>query len=84
MIPTLTDGTIVAVDRTRRDPREANGRIVCAQSEGGCAIKRWRVTGSHVILESDNPAYAPIVLEPDEVDAGALLGVVIWAWVDLR
>lgn len=88
MAPALTDGSIVAFDVTRTDPREANGQVVIARTgEGEVVVKRWRQNSMHVLLYSDNPdqrRYPPIVLEPHLVGAGALRGIGIWAWVDLR
>lgn len=84
MEPTLTDGSIVAVDRGRRDPHQAHGRIVLARGEDGVVLKRWRRRDDHVMLESDNPEHRPIVLCPHMVDEHTLIGVAFWAWVDLR
>lgn len=36
-----------------------------------------------MVLESENPAWSPIYLDPGE-EADALIGQVVWAWQDLR
>jgi len=85
MEPALTDRSIVAVDLSRRDPAQADGRVVCARTpDDGVVIKRWRRADQHVLLESDNRDHPPLILSAEDVDAGALIGQVIWAWVDLR
>lgn len=83
MSPLLPEGTIVAVDFNRADPREADGRIVAARREGEVVVKWWCRHDGHIMLESQNPAWAPIYVEPGE-EEGALLGQVVWAWQDLR
>jgi len=87
MAPALTDGSIVAVDVTRRDPRHLEGKIVCARTaEDEVVIKRLRMQGRYALLFSDSEEqhrYPPIV-----VDTGTqeefIIGQVVWAWVDLR
>jgi len=83
MVPTLTPGSILAIDVSRRDPARAEGRVVCVRIPPDEAIvKRWRAGPRHVVLDSDNPAHPPIVLEPDDIP-DAIIGTVIWAWLDL-
>ena len=47
-------------------------------------VSVFKPAGAHVLLVSDNPKFAPTVLAPEDVDAGALIGTVIWEWLDLR
>ncbi len=87
MAPTLTDGSIVAVDITPIPLRNLQGRIVCSRThEGTVVIKRLRVRNHFALLFSDHEdqrAFAPIVLDLREL-ADPIIGQVIWAWVDLR
>jgi SOS-response transcriptional repressor LexA len=87
MAPTLTDGSIVAVDITPLPLRAMEGKIVCSRTgEGTVVIKRLRLRGHYALLFSDNPderAYPPIVVDLRELDE-PVIGQVIWAWVDLR
>jgi transcriptional regulator with XRE-family HTH domain len=87
MAPTLTDGSIVAVDITPLPLRAVEGKIVCSRTpEGTVVIKRLRLRNHFALLFSDNDdqrAYPPIVLDLREMD-DPIVGQVIWAWVDLR
>ncbi|MHC4788201.1 MAG: XRE family transcriptional regulator [Planctomycetota bacterium] len=87
MAPTLTDGSIVAVDITPVPLRNLEGRIVCCRTgEGAVVIKRLRVRNHFALLFSDNEdqrTFPPIVLDLRELE-DPVIGQVIWAWVDLR
>ncbi len=87
MAPTLTDGSIVAVDITPLPLRAVEGKIVCSRTgEAAVVIKRLRLRGHYLLLFSDNDdqrAYPPIVVDLRELDE-PVIGQVIWAWVDLR
>ena len=87
MAPTLTDGSIVAVDITRRNPRQVEGRIVCARvSEEEVVIKRLRLRPRYALLFSDNEdqhKHPPLIVDMKE-QKDMLIGQVVWAWVDLR
>jgi phage repressor protein C with HTH and peptisase S24 domain len=87
MAPSLTDGSIVAVDTTPVPMHNIEGRIVCARTEdGSVVIKRLRLRDRYALLFSDNPdrhAYPPLVIDLRETP-DPIIGQVIWAWVDLR
>ncbi len=87
MAPTLTDGSIVAVDVTPIRLRNLEGRIVCSRTgDGTVVIKRLRVRDRFALLFSDSPdqhTFAPLVVDLREV-ADPIIGQIIWAWVDLR
>jgi len=87
MTPSLTDGSIVAVDTTPVPMHNLEGRIVCARTEDGAVvIKRLRLRDRYALLFSDNPdrrAYPPLVIDLRETP-DPIVGQVIWAWVDLR
>jgi phage repressor protein C with HTH and peptisase S24 domain len=87
MAPTLTDGSIVAVDVSPVPIRALQGRIVCSRTgDGGVVIKRLRLRERYALLFSDNEdqvRHPPIVVDLREVEE-PIIGQVIWAWVDLR
>ena len=44
-----------------------------------------RQRDEHVLPYADDPdqqVHPPVVLGPEAMDAGALIGIVSWAWVD--
>ena len=59
----ILDGDLVAV---RRTPVAENGQIVVARLDGEVTIKRFQREAEAVLLLSRNPAYAPIVVQPDQ------------------
>jgi len=87
MAPTLTDGSIVAVDTMPIPLRNLEGRIVCCRTaDGAVVIKRLRLRNHFALLFSDNSdqrTFPPIVVDLREVE-DPIIGQVIWAWVDLR
>jgi phage repressor protein C with HTH and peptisase S24 domain len=87
MAPALTDGSIVAVDVTRKDPRELEGKAVCARTaDEEVVIKRLRLRERYALLFSDNEdqhKHPPIVVDIGE-QKDFIIGQVVWAWVDLR
>ena len=74
MEPTLQDGSIVFVDRSQTNINK-NG-IFIAATTGGLFIKRIRQRADGMVeLISDNKAYSPEVLAPDEVSiVGKVVG----------
>lgn len=87
MAPTLTDGSIVAVDTTPVPLRNLESHIVCSRTaEGMVVIKRLRVRDRYALLFSDSEdqrTFPPLVLDLTEIE-DPVIGQVIWAWVDLR
>lgn len=73
MEPTLREGDEILVDRSPRPPREG---IYVVRTGDALLVKRL-VTGKPgvLILLSDNPAYRPLELTPDEV---VIVGRVVW------
>ncbi|KQM23163.1 hypothetical protein ASE73_02760 [Sphingomonas sp. Leaf24] len=72
MLPTLSDGDAILVDRG--DRRGVSGAIHVVRHDGVLLVKRLARTRDGVELVSDNPAYPPIVLTapPD------IIGRVVW------
>ena len=59
----ILDGDLVGV---RRNPEALNGQIVVARLDGEVTIKRFERTGDTVRLLPRNPAYKPIIVQPDQ------------------
>ena len=87
MAPTLTDGSIVAVDITPMPLRSLEGKVVCCRTpDGAVVIKRLRLRNHFALLFSDNEnqrLFPPIVVDLREIE-DPIIGQIIWAWVDLR
>jgi phage repressor protein C with HTH and peptisase S24 domain len=65
MVPKYEDGQVVMVD-TRKRPVSGDYAVVGLMN-GDKYVKRYREAGGRVILESVNPLYPPVVVEPHEV-----------------
>ncbi len=55
----ILDGDLVLV---RMQPRVENGEIAVVMAEDEATVKRFEHRGDRVVLRSENPDYAPIVL----------------------
>lgn len=82
MEPTLSEGDIVVVDRTK--PRNGglpiDGKIYLVSLEGDLYAKRARyLLGGGFHWASDNDLYDPIVAEGDLLEE-KILGQVVWVW----
>jgi repressor LexA len=64
-------GDVVIV---RRQDRADSGDVVVAKVGDEATVKRLRLRGRQIELHAENPAYAPIVPEPESV---TILGKVI-------
>jgi hypothetical protein len=82
MSPILPEGSIVAIDRTERDPTSLQGRIVAARHEGRLLIRWLDVSGRHVILRPNHPGrdHPLVAVDVDEQPADFLVGRVVWSW----
>lgn len=72
----ILDGDLLAVHRS---PSAASGQIVVARIGEEVTVKRLQRDGDHVRLCAENPAYAPIEVDPmreDFVLEGLAVGVV--------
>jgi repressor LexA len=57
----ILDGDLVAVHRT---PEARDGQIVVARIDDEVTVKRLRIRRQRVQLHAENPAYAPIEVDP--------------------
>jgi repressor LexA len=58
----ILDGDLLAV---RRAPSAEQGQVVVARVDGEVTVKRFRRRGARVELLSENPDYAPIIVDPE-------------------
>jgi phage repressor protein C with HTH and peptisase S24 domain len=65
MVPKYEDGQVVMVD-TRKRPVSGDYAVIGLMT-GEKYVKRYREAGGRIILESVNPLYPPVVVEPQEV-----------------
>jgi len=96
MSPILNDGSIVAINRSRRGPEGLNGKIVAVRhpEDGGISIRRVVMDALHLSFTPENPAYEPSTGEPSNptiiverrprrgvpAPANPIVGKVDWAW----
>lgn len=65
MVPKYRDGQVVVVD-TRKQPVSGDYAVVGLVS-GEKFVKRYRLAGGRIVLESVNSLYPPVVVEPLDV-----------------
>jgi Peptidase S24-like len=82
MYPILPSGSVVAIDRSKRDVWALQGRMVAATYEGAPMIRWLDITGRHMILRPNQPSREhPLI--PIELDNGSqhqIIGQVVWSW----
>lgn len=83
MHPILSDGSVVAVDRSLRDPQHLHGKLVAAAPEGEPMIRWLEISGHHLILRPNQPSrdfpMIPVNLGDPE-NRSMILGQVVWSW----
>lgn len=83
MLPTFSHGDIVVVERWKgADPEE--GRIYVVSIKGEILAKRAHWDDGRLILQSDNSAYADVVVPDSEPDNIKVLGEVVWRFQPIR
>ncbi len=96
MCPILNDGSIVAINRSRRGPGGLNGKIVAVRNldQGGLLVRRVIMDARHLTFVPENPDYNPRTGEPrnptliverrphDNTPAppNPIIGKIDWAW----
>lgn len=81
MHPVLPAGSIVAIDRSVRDPIRLQGRLVAAVIDGRPMIRWLELSGRHLILRPNQPG-PEFPLIPFEANGAPspLIGSVVWSW----
>ena len=82
MYPILPSGSVVAIDRSKRDIPSLQGRMVAACPEGVPMIRWLDVSGRHLILRPNQPSREhPLI--PVEINGHSddlIIGQVVWSW----
>ena len=82
MNPILPAGSVVAIDRSKRDLHALQGRMVAACPEGEPMIRWLELSGRHLILRP-NQASREHPLVPVEINGHSqdlIIGQVVWSW----
>ena len=82
MAPILPIGSVVAVDRSSRDPTMLAGRLVAACVEGRAMVRWLELSGRHLILRPNaaGRAYPVVPIELDGKIPEEISGQVVWSW----
>ena len=86
MAPIMPAGSVVAIDRSMRDPGLLENRIVAARVEGRAVVRWLELSGRHLILRPHRPSPGSPILALDPPghgpapENGPILGRVIWSW----
>jgi DNA-binding transcriptional regulator YiaG len=79
MAPVICDGYILVVDSSQRDASELNGKVVVAWNRNlGLTVSRLQRYGNAEVLQPENRAYEPIVLNGKH--EWKILAKVLW-WI---
>lgn len=57
----ILDGDLLAV---KRSAQAESGQVIVARVDGEVTVKRWYQRGNLIELHAENPAYAPIRIDP--------------------
>lgn len=81
MHPILPAGSVVAIDKTVRDPQMLQARLVAANVDGKGLIRWLDLSGRHLILRPNQASrdFPMIPIELDD-DTSPIIGQVVWSW----
>lgn len=80
MEPVLSEGDIVGVNTSRRDPTELHNGIIAGQIDGGITVKKFRLESDCAYLIPENiDEYSPQAVKIDILDQ-VIVGLVEWWW----
>jgi phage repressor protein C with HTH and peptisase S24 domain len=82
MEPEIRDGDMVLIDRSRVEMLA--GAIYAVGVDEAILVKRVEKQPNALVLHSDNPRYAPMVLRGDETAGVRMIGRVIWVCREYR
>jgi hypothetical protein len=82
MYPILPAGSVVAIDRSKRDIASLQGRMVAACPEDQPMIRWLDLSGRHLILRPNQPSreHPLIPVELDGQSENLIIGQVVWSW----
>lgn len=81
MVPTIHDGDVVAI---HRQPMVENGQIAAVRIDDEATLKHIYLYDDHIILQPENPAFAPIVLAGEEMNRATIEGLAVGLCRSLR
>ncbi len=76
MEPEIRDGDTVLIDQSRADVLA--GGIYAVGVEDTVMVKRIEKLPGQLVLRSDNPDYAPVLLAGDQLQSVRVIGRVLW------
>jgi len=84
MSPILTDGSIVAIDHGRRNPKQLDGKMVAFRQGDGASVKWCKVVSKDLVMglpeNKDSLAADSLLLfQGDDID-DCIIGCVLWWW----
>jgi phage repressor protein C with HTH and peptisase S24 domain len=82
MEPEIRDGDMVLIDRSRVEMLA--GAIYAVGVDEAILVKRIEKQPNALVLHSDNPRYAPLLLRGDETNGVRMIGRVIWTCREYR
>ena len=83
MYPVLTDGDIVAIDHSEKDPAKLDGKMVAFRVNGGATIKWLKYDKNEGVVvgvpENKDEIDHLVILKGNEINEG-IVGLVRWWW----
>ena len=81
MYPILPEGSIVAIDRSKRDIQLLQGRMVAACLEGLPMIRWLEISGRQLTLRPTHPSreHPPVLIKIDGHTLDLIIGQVVWS-----
>lgn len=81
MYPLLEDGSLVAINHAKRDPKELDGKIVAFRKDGGVSIKMCQYLAPDLVVGRpyNQESREILVFRGEEVE-NCIVGVVEWWW----
>jgi phage repressor protein C with HTH and peptisase S24 domain len=77
MEPTIQEDDLLLLDTAVNEVQEDG--IYCIKNEFNLQIKRiQRMMGKELVIKSDNPAYQPFTVGPDQLEFLEVVGRVVW------
>ena len=77
MAPRIQDGDLVYV---RKQPMVENGELAAVRIDEEATLKRVYLAPGQMILQAENPAYAPMVYTGSQLEDVAIEGKIVGIW----
>lgn len=77
MAPRIQDGDLVYV---RKQPMVENGELAAVRIDDEATLKRVYLAPGQMILQAENPAYAPMVYTGSQLEDVAIEGKIVGIW----